>query len=80
MFDPYEYHIVDLYYEQFQFFIHRSIILWINAMSCVCPARGPAALRGQNFNIWHYMQTVQLDLFIPVMRIGTVDFCHFIPL
>ena len=26
------------------------------------------------------MQTVQLDVFVPVLLIGTIDFCHFIPL
>ena len=28
----------------------------------------------QNFNIGHYMQTVQPNLFIPAMLIGTIDF------
>ena len=49
-------------------------------MSHVCPAIWPAILRGKNFNVGCYKQTVQLNFFIPAMLIGTVDFYDFIPL
>ena len=34
----------------------------------------------KDFNIGHYTQTVQQIFFTPAMLIGTMDFCHFIPL
>ena len=40
----------------------------------------PAVLCGKNFNIGHYMQTVQPNFVIPVMLIGTIDFYYFISL
>ena len=49
-------------------------------MSLVRRAGRPAILRGKNFNIGHYMQTVPPNVFIPAMLIGTTDFYHFIPL
>ena len=39
-----------------------------------------AILRGKNFNILHYRQTVHSNFFIPVMLLDTIDFYHFIPL
>ena len=35
-------------------------------------------LRGKNSDIGHYMQTVQPNVFIPGMLIGTIGFYHFI--
>ena len=37
-----------------------------------------AILPGKNFTVGHYTQTVQPNLFIPAMLIGTIDFYHFI--
>ena len=71
----------------FQHLIHMSII-WICVMSCLClagwltgwPVGQPTSLCGKNLNVGHYTQTVQPDLFMPAMFIGTIDFYHFIPL
>ena len=40
----------------------------------------PAHLCGRNLSVGHYVQTLQLNLFISAMLLGTVDFSHFIPL
>ena len=32
----------------------------------------------KNFNVGHYTQTVQSNIFIPAMLIGTIDFYHFL--
>ena len=58
----------------------HMIIAWICVMCCVCQAGWPAVLHGKNFNIGHYMQTVQPKFLIPAMFIGTIGFYHFIPL
>ena len=39
-----------------------------------------AVLHGKNFNVGHYTQIFQRNIFIPAMPIGTVEFYHFIPL
>ena len=41
---------------------------------------GLSVLYGKNCDIGHYMKTVQPNLFIVSMLIGTIDFCHLIPL
>ena len=45
----------------------------------IWPAGGPSSclsvLRGKNFNVGHYTQTVE-----PNLLIGTIDFYHFMPL
>ena len=55
------------------FLIHMSII-WICVTIRVCPS----ILCGRKFNIGHYTQTLQPNLFIPAMLIGTIDFYQFI--
>ena len=52
--------------------------LWICVMNRVHPSGQLAVLRGQNFMVGHYTQTVQPNLFIPAVLIGTFDFYHFI--
>ena len=56
------------------FLVHVNII-WIYVMSRVCPSGRPAGclsiFRGKNFNVGHYMQTVQPNCFISAMLIGT---------
>ena len=37
-------------------------------------------LRDKNFNTGHYMQNFLPNFFIRAMLLGTIDFCHFIPL
>ena len=39
-----------------------------------------AILHSKNFNVEHYMKTFQPNVFIHGMLIGTIGFCHFIPL
>ena len=34
----------------------------------------------KTFNVGHFMQTVQPNVFIPAMLLGTIDFYHCIPL
>ena len=46
-------------------------------MTCVWLAGQPFCVT-KTFNIGHYTQTVQPNLFIPAMLIGTIDFYHFI--
>ena len=40
----------------------------------------PSILRGQNFNVEHFMQTFQPDSFTLTILIGTVDLYQFLPL
>ena len=40
----------------------------------------PSILCGKNFNTEHYVQTFQPNMFILAMLIGTIHFCHIIPL
>ena len=44
----------------------------------LCLYGWPAVLCGKNFNIRHYMQTVQPNFCISSMLIGTIDFFHLI--
>ena len=64
VFNPYEYHM-DLCNES-------CLTVW--------RASHPSVLRGKNFNVGHYTQTVQPNCFTPAMLIGTIDFFHSIPL
>ena len=41
---------------------------------------GKLVLCGKNFNVGHYAQFFQPNVFIPAMLIDTIDFCHPIPL
>ena len=45
-----------------------------------CSSGQLAVLRGKNFNVIHYTQTFQPNVFIPAQLIGTIDFYHFMPL
>ena len=38
-----------------------------------------AVLHGKSLNIGHYTQTIQPNIFLPVVHVGTIDFYHFIP-
>ena len=60
----------------FMLVLSIMIIIWISVMSCVCPAGRLACVT----NVRHNTQTVQPDLFVPAMFIGTIDFYLFIPL
>ena len=59
------------------FCLSMSIIFLCNES---CSAGWLAVLHGKNFNVGHYTQTIQPNVFIPAIPIGTVDFYQFIPL
>ena len=43
----------------------------------LCSAGQPAILHGENFNVGHYTQTFQPNLFIRAILIDTIEFYHF---
>ena len=49
-------------------------------LSSCCPPGQPAVLHGKNFNVGYCKQTFRPNTFILAMLIGTIEFCHFIPL
>ena len=51
-------------------FIRMAVVRMSVHLSCMAKA----------VNVRHYTQTFQPKFFIPVMPIGTLDLCHFIPL
>ena len=66
VFDPYEY--------------HRNVCGKFSLSVWSKPAGHLSVLCGENFNIRHYMQTVQPNISIPAILVGTVDFYQFIQL
>ena len=78
---PFPHMLVRLSILPFSFLIRMNII-FIYIMSCVRPASQltPSFLRGKNFDMGYYTQTVQSNFFIPAMLVGTIDFYHCIPL
>ena len=49
-------------------------------MRRVHPAGQSAILHGKNFTVGHSMQTMQPNLLVPAMLIGTIDFYRSVPL
>ena len=45
----------------------------------LCSSHRQAVLRDKNFQLGHYTQTIQPNLFMTAIFIGTTDFYHFIP-
>ena len=56
------------------------IIIIIIIILDLCDGTYPAVLCDKNFNAGHYSKTFKPNFFVPAMLIGTIDFCHFMPL
>ena len=57
------------------------IVIWVYVTSCICLASQPTMhLAWQDYFIGHYRQTLQPNVFIPAMLIGSFNFYDSIPL